>query len=278
MSPLVITGSGTDLRRMLNPQRDKNEPYTVGICLGWVQGDFFDYSDTIWDYDPLPALADYTGRGGYAMFGGTSVQGVYALTSDCRNPQLCWRLLDWMHSPEGFAVQRWGKEGVDWDYIENSEYKDMAEGNGCYGGTAKYVTYNQGFNKDARWFYWCSFVDHTNFSLFVHPTKDDYVSVMNRKAYQNVATQLQQPRPEDELVTFSRTPEEDELFFEFNEELSSVINTAKSEFIIGIRDPKDDAQWQAYLNDLKQLKFERWQEFGQNSYERQLAEIESLGK
>ncbi len=276
MSPMVVTGGGGELRRMLNPQRDKNEVATVGIALGWVQGDFFDYSDTIWTYEPVPALADYTGRGGYAMFGGVSVAGVYALTSDCQNPQLAWRLLDWMHSPEGFAVQRWGKEGVDWDYIENSEYKDMAEGNGCYGGTAKYVTYNQGFNQDARWFYWCSFVDHENFSLFVHPTKDDYVSVMNRKAYQNVATQLQQPQPPESLYVFDRTPEEDELFHEFNTDLSSVVNSAKSEFIIGVRDPKDDAQWQAYLDDLKALKYERWAELAQASYDRQMAEVEAI--
>jgi len=210
------------------------------------------------------------------MFGGVSVNGVFALTSDCENPQLAWRLLDWMHSKEGYLVQRYGKEGVNWDYIENSEYKDMAAGNGCYGGDAHYVTYDQGFNQDARWFLWCAFVDNTHFSQFVHPTKDDYVSVMNRKAYQNVKNQLAQPQPPETLIVFDRTPEEDELFHEFNSELSSVVNTAQKEFILGIQDPSNDAHWNAYLEDLAALHFERWAEFSQNAYDRQLAEIEAI--
>ncbi len=91
LSTLAFTAGGTELRRLLNPDRSKGEPAIVGMSCGWVGGDCFEYSDTIFDYVPVPALADATGRGGYAMFDAPSMQCVYSLTSDCKNPQLCWR-------------------------------------------------------------------------------------------------------------------------------------------------------------------------------------------
>ncbi len=276
LSTLAFTGSRSDLTRLLNPDRDKGEPAIVGVCCGWVGGDYYEYSDTIFTYEPVPALADATGRGGYAMFSAPSCNSVYGLTSDCHNPQLCWRLLDWMHSKEGYLVQRWGEEGVDWDYIENTEYKDMAEGNGAFGGTARFVTYNQGFRQDARWFFVCTYSNIPNYEQFIHPTKQDYTNVMFRKAYANAAAQWNSRRPEEELLVFLRTPEEDELFHEFNTEASAVVNRAFKEFCLGIRDPKSDTDWNDYLKELKDLKFERWAEIGQASYDRQKAETEAI--
>ncbi len=276
LSHLAFTGSSSDLIRMLNPNRDKGEPAIVGVTCGWVGGDYMDYSDTIFTYVPVPALADATGRGGYAMFEAPSVQTVWSLTSDCKNPQLCWRMLDLLHSKEGYLISRWGQEGVDWDYIENTEFKDMAEGNGAFGGTARFVAYNQGFRQDARWFWVCTYANIPNFEQFIHPTADDYVNTMFRKAYANAANLWNSRRPEEELLVFLRTAEEDELFHEFNTELSTVVNTGFKEFCLGIRDPKDDAAWNEYLGELKALKFERWAEFGQASYDRQRAEYDAI--
>ena len=53
-----------------------------------------------------------------------------------------------------------------------------------------------------------------------------------------------------------------------------MVNTAKKEFALGRRDPYSDADWDAYLKDLEKLKFERWAEIAQASYDRQKAELE----
>ncbi len=274
ISPLAFTGNGTDLRNMLNPTGGK--PDIIGICCCWIAGDFMDYSDSWQRYSPLPALADCTGRGGYSMFDAPNVQSIYALTSYCENPQLCWRLLDVLHSEEGYLVTRWGEEGVDWDYIENTEFKDMAEGNGAYGGTARFVIHNQGFRTNCRWFYNCTYVNVKQFQIFIHPTADDYTTTFWRKLMEDVIIQEEVGQPPEQFQVFLRTAEEEELFHEFNTELSSVIHTACKEFAMGIKDPNNDADWQEYLDELKALKFERWAEIAQASYDRQQAELEEI--
>ncbi len=272
LSELAFTGTTNDMRKLLNPVG--NEPYTVGICCAFITGDFNEASESIFKYEPLPALKDVTGRGGYSMFDAVTVQTGYVITWCCENVQLAWRLLDYMHSREGFLHQRWGEEGVDWDWIENTEYKDMAKGNGVYGGTARYVIYNDGFRDQSRWFVSCYYADEMNFQVFIDPDKNDYVNTYYKKSAQNVLMQKEIGQPAEELLVFTRTPEEDELFHEFNTELTSLITMAKKEFILGRRDPNSDADWNAYLDDLKALKFERWAEIAQASYDRQKAEME----
>ena len=70
--------------------------------------------------------------------------------------------------------------------------------------------------------------------------------------------------------------EEDELFHEYNVDLNGAVSLAMSEFCTGVRDPNDDAEWQAYLDDLAALKFERWAELAQASYDRQKAELDAI--
>jgi len=275
LSELAITGTRTDMMNMLN-FKGGPFPATVGICSAWITADYQEQSEAIHVYEPLPALKDATGRGGYSLFDAPNTQTGYVLTSSCENPQLAWRLLDYMHSPEGYLHQRWGEEGVDWDFIENTEYKDMAEGNGIYGGTARFVLYNRGFRDQSRWFILCTFANEEHFQPFVDPNKHDYANTFYKKSAENVLLQKSIGEPEDRLLVFVRTPEEDELFHEFNAELSSVYTSARSEFILGRRDPNDDAEWQKYLDDLNKLKIERWAEIGQASFDRQQAELEAI--
>jgi len=274
LSELAFTGSSNDLKRLLNPTG--SEPYTVGICCAFITGDYQDNSNAYKVYEPLPALADCTGRGGYSMFDAPTTQSSFGITYSCENVLLAFRLLDFMHCKEAFMWQRWGEEGVDWDWIENTEYKDMAKGNGVFGGDAAYVIYNDGFRKQSRWFAHCAYQDEMNLQVFVDPTKQDFVNTYYKKSANNVALQQSVGQPEEQLLVFLRTPEEDELFHEFNTELSSVINTSFKEFCLGRRDPNSDADWQSYLNDLRALKFERWAELGQASYDRQKAELDAI--
>jgi len=122
----------------------------------------------------------------------------------------------------------------------------------------------------------CHYADEMNLQVFSHPDKTDYVTTYYKRAINNVKMQQAIGTPEEELLVFIRTPEEDELFHEFNTELSSVISTAFIEFCLGRRDPNSDTDWNAYLKDLSQLKFERWAEIGQASYDRQKAELDAI--
>ena len=273
LSTLAFTASGTELRMLLNPGAGR--PCTVGVVCAWITGDFQEQSGALYKYEALPALADATGRGGYSFFGTTKVAASFAIPWDCENVLLCWRLLDFMYSPQSYLRQRWGEEGVDWDWIENTEFKDNAKGTGLYGGDAVYVVYERA-RVQSRWFIYSTLASEVVYQLYVAPDNTEYEADYFRKSAANVAMQQAIGMPEETFDVFLRTPEEDELFMEFNTELNSVISKAKSEFCMGQRDPNDDAQWNAYIQELKALKFERWTEIGQASYERQLADLEAL--
>jgi len=272
MSELVFSANGTELRKMLNPVN--GQPNTIGICCAWITGDYQEASNSWQIYEPLPALADATGRGGYGMFDAPTVQTSFGITSSCENVLLAFRLLDFLHSREAYLRQRWGEEGVDWDWIENTDLNP--KGTGMYGGDAVYVHYNDGFRQQARWTIDGTFSDEKNFQMYMDPNATDFANTYFRKAVENVKLQEAAGQPEEQMFVFLRTPEEDELFHEFNAELSSLYSATRAAFVLGRMDPNDDAEWQNYLNDLASLKFERWAELGQASYDRQKAELDAI--
>ena len=277
LSEITFTGSGTELKRMINP--NANEDYTVGIVCAYINGDYLETSNSIYDYDPLPPLADYTGRGGYAFFEAPIVRSRYSICWDCENPTLAYRFLDFMHTPEAYLRQRWGERGVDWDWIQDTEFKDMAKGNGVFGGDAAYVIYNQGFRVQSRWFSAAeTYQDEISWQVFVNPNDNSYVNTFYKKSAANVAMQQQeQYQCPEEFLVFPRTVEEDEIFQETNAELTSLVRRAKNEFVMGLRDPNSDADWNQYINDLVSLNHDEcWETLAQASYDRQVEELEAI--
>ena len=108
------------------------------------------------------------------------------------------------------------------------------------------------------------------------PDKTDHRTTVYKKFTQNVKLQQQYSCPEEFLV-FPRTPEEDLIFQETNGTLTSYVRRTKDEFCMGMRDPSSDADWNAYLANLESLNHDQvWEELGQTSYDRQVAEIEAI--
>ena len=248
----------------------------MGIICAFITGDFQNVSNSLYVYEAIPALGDATGRGGYSLFGAPQVRSRWSICWDCENPQLAFRMLDFLSSPEAWLMQRWGEKGVDWDWIENTEFKDRAKGNGAYGGDAAYVAYSSGLRPNTYWPTGNTFSDERHFQVFVNPDTRTFAEEQQRKSVANVLLQESVGEPEESFYLFVRTPEEDELFQEFNSDLNSLIASYKADFAMGRKDPNDDNVWKTYLDDLKKLKYERWAELAQISYERQKTELETI--
>ena len=274
LSPMTFTINSTELKRLINAK--PNEDYTVGIACAYINGDYTEDSNAIYDYEPLPALADASGRGGWSMFEPPIIRSRWSICWDCENPLLAWRLLDFMYSPEAMLRQRLGERGVDWDWIQDTPYADKAKGNGLYGGDASYVVYNQGFRKQSRWFVVNTYQDESNWQLFVDPDATDYINTFYKKSAQNVALQQSAPQPEEEMPVFLRTPEEDEIYQEYNTDLINFIRRAKNQFAAGQLDPNNDADWNQYLRDLEALHFsEIYADMAQVAYDRMKADMDA---
>ena len=62
-------------------------------------------------------------------------------------------------------------------------------------------------------------------------------------------------------------PEEARRLAEINTDLNSYVQNSLAEFVTGVRDPNDDAQWEAYLNELEALGYEEYISIVQARYD-----------
>jgi len=267
-----FAGNEADLRRMLNPIGD--EPYTVGIICAWLTGDFQAESNSIHVYESIPALSDATGKGGYSLFDAGVFANRYCITSSCKDVRTAWRFMDFMCSDEAFMRQRWGQQGVDWDWIENTEFKDMAKGNGIFGGDADWVLLNKNA-KNSKWGYPMGIYSEKSPEQFCNPNDPSFENTYYKKSAANVILQESVGSPKNELLLFPRTSEEDEIFQEYSAELSYYWKNIKSEFCMGYKDVNDDAVWNAYLKCLEDLGINEIIAIAQSSFDRQQAEKEA---
>lgn len=117
LSPMTftMTDSHADLKKLVTPAEGGT---TVGMFTGQPVL-MCDESDALRQFVGLAPLQDETGKGGYGpLFDDTYVwQNV--ISADCENPDLAFKVLDFMYSPESYIRQRYGNEGEGWRYVEN---------------------------------------------------------------------------------------------------------------------------------------------------------------
>ena len=275
LSELAFTATNSDIKALLAP--DDGQPFTVGVCTAWID---VDYSEkAVYAYEPIGPLKDAGyGRGGYGITDIDVVEYNDSITSTCERPEIAFRLLDFMRGYESYLRLNNGEYGVNWAYLDSSV---DGEGKGMYGGTARIVrlgewvytgTNNQTWHTQPTVtspVYWQKFIGATPEEI----AANELTRVTSTKLALNMDLQHAAGNPPEVFDVFYRTEEEDEIFYEYNSDLSDYIKRARAEFCVGTRDPYNDADWQSYLKDLKELHlYEAWVEIGQASYDRQKAE------
>jgi len=273
LTTMAFVGAESNLLALLNPEEGK--PLTVGIVCAFTAGDFLENSGSLFAYEELPALKDAGfGRGGYSLFDAAVFQNRYAITSSCENVQLAWRFMDFMCSPEANMRQRWGEKGVDWNWIEETEFKDKAAGNGIYGDDAAFVVL-QVDRMNVKWNNYMGCWTERSPQMFSDPDNPDFINTYYKRAAQNVLMQKEIGQPEDQLLVFARTPEEDARFGELYPDINYYFRMYRDEFCMGYKDPNDDAVWNEYVEKMKGLGLEEVLEIAQQSFDRQKAETEA---
>ena len=277
LADMTFTMSATELIRLLNPA--ENEPQTVGMATLWITNDFKEYSNAMDSYEPVAVLKDATGRGGYSFFDPTTVRSRWSIPMETENVQLAFRFLDFLYSPDAYMRQRYGEEGVDWDWIENTDKKDTAKGNGIWGGDASYVLYNDSQRTNSRWFVaYNTFQDEYNYQAYLAPDDNSFTARRYRLSAENVRIQKEVGEPAEKMHVMRRTPEEDVLYWETNLEISNFLTRGRSEFCLGMRDPNSDSDWNEYLAGLERLKIQEYRvDICQAVYDRWLVTLENAG-
>lgn len=262
LSPLTLSSSSADLQQLVCPSGDA--PTLAGvvvthITLGFVQG-----HEGLLQYEALPLW-------GNAIFNEDQYSLDTFITKDCKNVDAAWDLLMLMYSEESAVIQRYGEQGTHWDWApegstsvigENRKaqirlYQDIwsTQSNACWMSVGCTVLYNAEGEGNQSVPAEETAVNNHKYKLF----NDMLASYYNQQENYNP--------PAEQICPLLVWPENyKEQLPTQRSDCPSVITKYRSDFITGKLDINSDADWNAYLNQLKAVGVEDWQYYAQLVY------------
>ena len=263
LTPLTWTMSAEEMKALVNPTGD----FTVGICA--LPGDtkFEEDHESMFVYEPIAPLQDYTGKGGWAPTSPDLVSIPNFITADCDNPRLAFRFLDFMNTSEVYLRGRWGVRGRDWEFLDEEK-----EGAGMLGGTARIKVLDPEATAGVNNVTWHSNTAGLSSESYWQYELEDSVGAWSQELYDDLREIVKNydegKQPEQSLWIVERSEEVDEVYSEANVNIQDYVKTAFAEFCNGVRDPGNDEDWNKYLADLDGLGYhEVWLPVAQESWD-----------
>lgn len=262
MSPLTLSSSSADLQQLVCPAGDA--PTLAGvvvthITLGFVQG-----HEGLLQYEALPLW-------GNAIFNEDQYSLDTFITKDCANVDAAWNLLMLMYSEESAVIQRYGQQGVHWDWAPEGStsvigdnraaqirlYQDIwsTQSNACWMSVGCTVLYNA--------------EGEGNQSV---PAEETPVNLHKYKLFNDMLNSYYNQQenynpPAEQICPLLVWPENyKEQLPTQRSDCPSVISKYRTDFITGKLDINSDSDWNAYLNQLKAVGVDDWQYYAQLVY------------
>ena len=262
LSPLTWTQSTAEMKAAVN-----SAPGTVGIFMGPGDSVFEEDGQAVYDFVPLKPLKDATGKGGYAPIAWDTINYTTLITSDCENPEIAFKLLDFLNSPEAQIRGWYGEKDVDWEFLPEDTNLVSFMGQKARlhlinddvraGVNNKTWHVSIGVTSEYYWGYDIDFSD------------GGYMATRYTKLQEQYKNYEEAGMPEEYMYNFARTEEEDLVWNDMNSDMNAYIRQARANFANGITDPNKDSDWQTYLKDLEsQGYYDPWISVAQASYDR----------
>jgi putative aldouronate transport system substrate-binding protein len=258
LDPATYTQDDSQLQQLF----DNEEIALVGLATG---GGTFLWSsmegERVREYAPLPPLKGPAGvqYTYYDPFGSYYINE-YIITSACKNPEVAFRFADFMYSRDVSMRNRLGEPGVDYTIPSNGEM-------GVDGDPASYIpVLAWGQINSSHW-------------NEIGPTYNDFDNngIKGDDPYElqqylwNATLNFYAPyKPPVEMCHNNKlyfVPDDARRLSEIDTDLKDFTRNALAEFVTGVRNPNDDAQWEAYLKELKALGYEEYLSIIQARYD-----------
>jgi len=278
ISPLAYTNGGNNELKALI---ETPECYTLAAFGGHptlvCNGD----SEIGTEYANVKVLADETGKGGYAALRFEySVTNKLFITSDCENPDIAWRLLDFMQCEMSQIRGRAGVEGVNWQFIDGEQEIDgvmtkLYDASGYPAGRA-YIKDEWSTETKATWHGTPGSIGAKAWVEKGNPANPGYggwrvlIDPIRRGAitYGNLYEMQAHEEPAEKFYGVLYNSEEQEIVTNYLKLYYDYVLVARAEFITGVKDPNNDADWNAYLAELEANHQSDLLEAGQAAYTR----------
>jgi putative aldouronate transport system substrate-binding protein len=233
--------------------------------VGVFNGHYLSYtnvaSPVLEQYVTLPALADATGKGGYDVLRPTSLLWCGYITKDCKNPELAMKFLDFFYQDEVVTRIRHGEKGVTWDYLDEPVTVD---------GTTYHLkalvddtTQSQQKTNTGWGLNGLGIMKYENYMLM--PTETATSKNIDKTMNRDVLNKLN--LPEEVANDLHYTAEAYEQKSQYQSMIIDYISRSLSAFVTGEQDPKNDAQWNAYVKEFDKMNLKELLKLAQEAYD-----------
>ena len=192
------------------------------------------------------------------------------ISKNCKNPEAAFRVLDLMGREDFTITSRWGKEGENWDYIENikdsSEYAN-SDFSHTFMGYPSYILEHHGVwntQQNSNWqnktpSFRTAEVAAGYFAAIMTEGSDNYEMAYKLGSYEAV-------KPKEIITKFAYTVEEEKEVTEIANSLNSYVREKVALWCTGREDV--DKAWDSYLQELENIGLSRYLEITQAAYDR----------
>ena len=207
-----------------------------------------------------------TELGGYAPLYSATYEYNTFITTDCENPELAFKLLDFMCGQESYLRNRFGQEGVHWDWYEG-------DGTTNLGVPATITVHDSTVYSGQNNFCW----HETRANITPAGRVGNYTDMSNPKdtarlfagVYNNY---MAGQRPEEVVYKIIFNSEETEYNATVESTIKDYVAEARAMFVSGVMNPNDDAAWNTYLSNLEAQGLSKYIATAQGAYDRMNAE------
>lgn len=234
-------------------------------------------------YTALPALEGPSGRIESYYSDPVAYPGAM-ITADCENPEAAFIVLDYMMSQTMSLYNRYGEEGVDWDYYENVDdakfidgtTKDMYRSEADGVSAPEFISYTN----TIRW--GTGTPQNVGYMLagpgihFTVANGRPMVGGANEEAQLNaqffqyyfgdIIPEVVKYKPEERIITLPMTGEENNEVAEPQKVIDKYWQEASANFLTGVWDI--DEYWDTYLAELEKMGMSDLLEIYQTAYDR----------
>jgi len=183
--------------------------------------------------------------------------GAGVITSECKYPELVFRLFDLMLSEEGSRVARYGEEGVDWTYPDEGELDRF--GNPA---TLKVLIDNWGKPQNKIWWGLNPYIndiynDGAVGSTFPLSEQKNGIASARYMDYISGNTVGLIIYPLDSVDRVN----------ELTISLKDYVIQSIAQFAVGVKDPNSDADWEKYLKEFEAIGLDEFIDLSQDAFD-----------
>ena len=277
LSPLTWTMKDrSEMTAMFTPA---DEVAKVGVVATHLLTNTTQDNAVLWEYAPLTPF-----EGAYAAHGPASLTYSNFITTDCEHPEAAFNLLCVLATPEGLRAQRYGEEGVDWQWVTDKYTGQQAIEQINPDAFSGQTDSTWGLNINCT--YWSTTGDDGKDpapSVIANtegPEEEDNWTQrrtrMNRKHAALYMARAAETDPKNLMFKVAYTDEEDEALGTMETDILTYVTQARAKFTTGEWDVHSDAAWKSYCDTIEKMGAEKIIAINQAAWDRQQAQIAAL--